>query len=156
MEPAAPAHVLTFERVLTVSPDLLWRCWTEPALMMHWFCPPPWRLTDVRLELRPGGEFYTVMTGPDGQEHASTGVVLAVEPQRQLVFTDALQPGWVPSGRAFMVAHIGLSPEGVGTTRYVARAMHWDRQTLLEHEAMGFHDGWGKAAEQLEQLARCL
>ncbi len=28
------------------------------------------------------------------------------------------------------------------------------KQTREKHEAMGFHDGWGKAADQLAALAR--
>ena len=44
----------------------------------------------------------------------------------------------------------------VGKTRYVGRAMHWTAEARKEHEDMGFHEGWGKAAEQLETLARTL
>ena len=42
---------------------------------------------------------------------------------------------------------------GDGRTRYTARAMHWSREALEEHERMGFHEGWGKAIDQLEALA---
>ena len=45
---------------------------------------------------------------------------------------------------------------GEGRTRYIARAMHWNAETLKEHEAMGFHEGWGRAADQLEALAKSL
>jgi uncharacterized protein YndB with AHSA1/START domain len=34
--------------------------------------------------------------------------------------------------------------------------MHWNAETRKEHEEMGFHEGWGKAADQLEALARSL
>ena len=45
---------------------------------------------------------------------------------------------------------------GLGKTRYVGRAMHWTPEARKEHEDMGFHEGWGKAADQLEALARSL
>ena len=32
----------------------------------------------------------------------------------------------------------------------------WDEAARVEHEQMGFHEGWGKAADQLEALARSL
>jgi uncharacterized protein YndB with AHSA1/START domain len=35
-------------------------------------------------------------------------------------------------------------------------ARHWSAEDLRSHEQMGFHDGWGKAADQLEALARTL
>ena len=81
---------------------------------------------------------------------------LAVEPGRRLVTTDAFLPGWIPSRRAFLVTEIVLEDAGDGTTRYTARARHWDEEARREHEAMGFHEGWGKAADQLEALARSI
>ena len=153
---AEPEHVLTIDRVLDAPVEKLWRCWTEPALLEQWFCPRPWYVTDVRMDLRPGGEFFSVFNGPDGESFENAGVFLEVEPPRRLVSTDAFRPGWFPSGRAFMVAETLFEDAGDGRTRYIARAMHWDRETLEEHERMGFHEGWGKCADQLEALARSL
>ena len=153
---AEPEHVLTLDRELDAPVEKLWRCWTEPGLLEQWFCPKPWYVSDVRLDPRPGGEFFSVMNGPNGESFENAGVYLEVEPRRRLVSTDAFRPGWIPSGRAFMVAETIFEDAGGGRTRYIARAMHWDRATLEEHERMGFHEGWGMAADQLEALARSL
>ena len=59
-------HDLILERNLDAPRDKLWRCWTEPELLQQWFCPKPWYVTDARIDLQPGGEFFTVMNGPDG------------------------------------------------------------------------------------------
>ena len=151
-----PEHVLTIDRVLDAPVEKLWRCWTEPALFQQWFCPRPWYVTDVRMDLRPGGEFFSVFNGPDGKSFENAGVFLEVEPLRRLVSSDAFRPGWTASGRAFMVAETLFEDAGDGRTRYIARAMHWDRETLEEHERMGFHEGWGKCVDQIEALARSL
>ena len=151
-----PEHVLTIDRVLDAPVEKLWRCWTEPGLLQQWFCPRPWYVTDVRLDPRPGGEFHSVFNGPDGESFENAGVFLEVEPLRRLVSTDAFRPGWIPSGRAFMAAETLFEDAGGGKTRYIARAMHWDRKTLEEHERMGFHEGWGQCVDQLEALARSL
>jgi uncharacterized protein YndB with AHSA1/START domain len=45
---------------------------------------------------------------------------------------------------------------GEGRTRYAAHARHWSAEAREEHERMGFHEGWGKAADQLEALAKTL
>lgn len=149
-------HELVLDRILDASPGSLWRCWVEPGLLEQWFCPKPWYVTDAVLDLRPGGVFSTVMHGPEGEEFPNTGVVLEVVEGRKLVFTDAFTPGWLPSGRPFMVAEVTFEDAGEGRTRYIARARHWSAETLKEHEAMGFHEGWGKAADQLEELAQSL
>lgn len=147
---------LVLERVLDAPRAALWRCWTEPALLEQWFCPKPWHVTDAVIDLRPGGEFSTVMHGPEGEEFPNTGVFLEISEGRRLVTTDAFRPGWRPSGRPFMVAEVSFEDAGEGRTRYVARAMHWTEEARKEHESMGFHEGWGAAADQLEELARTL
>lgn len=151
-----PEHVLTLDRMLDAPVEKLWRCWTEPDLLERWFCPKPWHASDVRIDLRPGGEFSSVMNGPNGESFVNAGVFLEVEPGRRLVSTDAFRPGWIPSGRAFMVAETLFEGAGDGRTRYIARAMHWDRAALEDHERMGFHEGWGKSVDQLEALAKSL
>lgn len=70
------------------------------------------------------------------------------------MFSDAFVPGWKPSGKPFMVAHVTLEDAGDGRTKYTAVAQHWTAEAKAEHEAMGFHEGWGMAADQLEELAR--
>jgi uncharacterized protein YndB with AHSA1/START domain len=84
------------------------------------------------------------------------GVFLEVVDKKRLVFTDAFRPGWRPSGRPFMAAEVVFEDAGDGKTRYIGRAMHWTAEARKEHEEMGFHEGWGKAADQLEALARTL
>ena len=85
------------------------------------------------------------MNGPNGESFENAGVFLEIEPRRRLVSTDAFRPGWIPSGRVFMVAEALFEDAGGERTRYVARAMHWDWATLEEHERMGFHEGWDKS-----------
>ncbi|SPH16936.1 hypothetical protein DEA8626_00450 [Defluviimonas aquaemixtae] len=153
---AGPEHVLTLERVIDAPVDKVWRCWTEPELLEKWFCPKPWYVSDAKIDLKPGGEFSSVMHGPNGEKFDNMGVFLEIEPQRRLVTTDAFRPGWIPNGRAFMAAEMRFEDAGGGKTRYIARAMHWNEDTLKEHEQMGFREGWGKAADQLETLAKSL
>jgi len=41
-------------------------------------------------------------------------------------------------------------------TGYRAGARHWTREAMEQHRAMGFEEGWGICAGQLEQVARRL
>jgi uncharacterized protein YndB with AHSA1/START domain len=147
---------LALTRTIDAPRDKLWRCWVEPELLKQWFCPKPWNVSQARLEPRPGGEFFTLMSGPNGEEFGEPGVFLEVVEKERLVFTDAFRPGWQPSGRPFMAAEVLFEDAGDGRTRYTARAMHRSAEARQEHEAMGFHEGWGKAADQLEELAKSL
>lgn len=147
---------LLLERVLNAPRAAIWRCWTEPDLLKQWFCPKPWTVSEATMVLQPGGEFMTVMHGPEGERVENMGVFLEVLPGERLIFTDAFAPGWRPSGLPFIAASVTLSDEDGGGTRYEARAMHWTPDARAQHEAMGFYYGWGIAADQLEALARTL
>lgn len=147
---------LTLTRVLDAPRAAIWRCWTEPELLKQWFCPKPWYVSEAHLDLRPGGEFYSLMNGPNGEQHGNPGVFLDVVPEERLVFTDAFSSAWQPSGKAFMVADVIFADAGNGKTHYVATARHWSEEDRKAHEEMGFHPGWNAAADQLEALAKTL
>lgn len=149
-------HELVLERTMKATPAALWRCWTEPDLLQQWFCPSPWRASDAVIDLRPGGEFSCAMRGPEGEEFPNIGVFLDIAPHARIVTTDAFAPGWRPAGRPFMVAETTFGKTERGETAYRAVARHWTAEAKAEHEQMGFHEGWGKAAEQLEALTRSL
>lgn len=95
------------------------------------------------------------MQDPNGEGHDLDGVVLLVEAQRRIMFTDAFRKGWIPSARAFMTGEVIFAADG-NATQYIARAHHWSAADKAEHEAMGFDGGWNTAADQLEELARGL
>lgn len=151
-----PDTDLLLERKIAAPPALLWRCWTEPELLMKWFCPAPWQVVEAQIDPRPGGIFKTVMQGPSGERmEGDPGCVLLAEPQARLVWTDGNGPGFRPRAQTFMVADITFTPIDTGTA-YRALVMHTGPETREQHEQMGFHDGWGTAADQLEALARTL
>lgn len=150
---AKPAHELVLERVLNATPENCFRAWTEPELIKQWFAPKPWSIARAEVDLRPGGKSFIVMKSPEGQEMPCPGVYLEVVPGRKLVFTDAYTEGWVPSQKPFMTAIVEFEPAPGGKTKYTARARHWDADDLKAHEQMGFHDGWGQCAQQLEEVA---
>lgn len=151
--PATPngPHELTLTRVIAASPATLFRAWTEPALLEQWFTPRPWTTPVVRTDVRPGGSSFVLMRGPNGEEQPCHGVYLEVVPNEKLVFTDAFTRAWEPSAKAFLVATLTFEDLG-GKTRYTARVQHWSAEDRETHETMGFHEGWGKATDQLEAL----
>jgi len=146
---------LVLERVVDVPRDLVWRAWTQPEHLMPWFCPRPWRTTACDIDLRPGGIFRTVMEGPNGERHDNAGCWLEVVPHERLVWTGLMGPGFrpadVPGEEPAFTCILTFTAEGKGT-RYRAHLMHRDVGGRKAHEAMGFHQGWGAALDQLVAL----
>ena len=145
-------HELVLTRHLKAPRRHVYRCWTEPALLKQWFAPLPYVVPEAETDVRAGGSSRIVMRGPDGHEFPCPGVYLEVVPNERLVFTDAYTKAWEPSAKPFMTAIITFADED-GGTRYTARALHWSAEDKATHEKMGFHQGWGICADQLEALA---
>jgi uncharacterized protein YndB with AHSA1/START domain len=146
---------LALTRLIAASPAALYRCWTEPELIQQWFTPAPWTTIHAETDVRPGGASLVVMRGPDGTEFLNRGVYLEVVPNERLVFTDAYVSAWEPSQKPFMTVILSFQAED-GGTRYSACVRHWTTVDREAHEGMGFHEGWGKAADQLAALAATL
>lgn len=143
---------LVLTRIINAPREKLYRCWTEPALLKQWFCPRPWTTPVIETDVRPGGSSLFVMRSPEGQDFPNRGIYLDVVKNERLVFTDAFVKAWEPSNSAFMVGIITFEDAGPGKTKYAARVQHWNVEDRKKHEAMGFHEGWGKCADQLAEL----
>jgi uncharacterized protein YndB with AHSA1/START domain len=146
---------LILTRLIDAPRALLFRCWTEPDLIKRWFVPAPWTIAHAEVDLRPGGRSLIVMRDPDGNEFPNPGIYLEVVKDEKLVFTDAYVSAWQPSEKPFMTGIVTFEDDG-GKTRYTARALHWNEEDRKTHEEMGFHEGWGKCADQLAALAATL
>ena len=155
-----PTLDLQFHREVSISAAQIWEGWTNPVTLMKWFCPRPWKVIDCEIDLRPGGIFRTVMQSPEGKNMPeSVGSFLAVEPQRRLVWTNAMGPDFRPKPKPedenlgfFFVVDLRLEALPKGGTSYTAIVMHQDEAGKQRHAAMGFEQGWGIALDQLVEL----
>jgi uncharacterized protein YndB with AHSA1/START domain len=156
---------LVLERTLDAPIDLVWEAYTNPEHMKQWFAPKPYEVAELELDLRPGGIFRLRMVGPDGFDtgHGNAGCVLEVKQREKLVWTSALGPGYRPATLATegcesfpMTAVVTFADAGSGKTAYKAVALHKNAADKETHEKMGFHEGWGTVAGQLEEFAKSL
>ncbi len=150
-----PETDLSFTRTLNAPRALIWECWTTPEHIKHFFVPKPHSIESCEIDLRVGGRFNTVMN-VEGHLMDNKGVYLEVVERTRLVFTDTYTEGWVPVPDPFMTAILDLEDDGNGGTIYTATARHRSPEAKKTHEDMGFFDGWGTVATQLEEYAQSL
>lgn len=165
--PATPQ--LSFTRDIDTPIDRVWKAWTDPQWLMKWFTPVPWKTIDCEIDLRPGGIFRTTMLSPEGEQFPNMGCYLEVVPERKLVWTNALLPGYQPAppittthcGTFYFTAMLTLEPlTALGSkatgTRYTATVLHADEAGCKQHEEMGFNAGWNAALDQLIAVAKSM
>jgi uncharacterized protein YndB with AHSA1/START domain len=82
---------LTFTRIYEAPRELLFRCMTEPEHLAHFWGPVGMTtpLTNITVDLRPGGAFETVMVNDEsGEEYPMKAVYVSIDPPSRLVFTE--------------------------------------------------------------------
>lgn len=92
---------LVLVRETDVPAAKLYAGWTTAEHYPDWFCPKPWFVTDVELDVRVGGSSRMTMCGPDGERFPNEGVYLEVVPNEKIVFTDAYFANWEPNPNPF-------------------------------------------------------
>lgn len=146
-----PDRDLVITRLIDAPRAKLFKAWTEAELLKQWFAPLPWTTPHAELDARPGGASLVVMAGPDGTQFPNPGLYLDVVQNERIVFTDAYVNAWTPSAKPMMTVILTFEEEA-GKTRYTARVRHWSVADREAHEAMGFYQGWGQCADQMEAL----
>lgn len=143
---------LSVSRFIEAPRAVVYEAWT--VHLAEWWAPHPYTVLETEVDFRPGGIFRTVLLDGRGDPRPCErpGIVLEAVPNERIVFTDALLPGWRPVTNPFFVGLFTFTDEGSGT-RYTASALHWRPEDNAAHRKMGFHIGWGMAADQLAAVA---
>ena len=138
---------LQFSRLFAAPPALVFDAWTRPELLRRWYGPSGWSLVVCELDLRVGGAWRFVSRQPDGREIGQHGVFREVLPGQRLVQTENWED-WNP-GEVLVTTTFEPSSAGTRVTtsmRFPSREV----RDLLVKSGMG--DGYGQAADKLDQL----
>ena len=123
---------ITREIDIDASPELVFRFFTDAALLQRWLC------VEARVDPRPGGGYAFNVTG----SHTTRGSFLVVEPSRRLAYTwlfDHVEPP-LPT-----TVEVTFTPVGRGTRVRLRHHGFVDQPTRERHAA-----GW---AHYLPRLA---
>jgi uncharacterized protein YndB with AHSA1/START domain len=117
---STPANeaVILIRRSFDAPRALVWRCYTDPAHLVHFWGPHGATNPVSDLDLRVGGHWRQVMRFPSGKEYGYTSAYLEISPPERLVWRDA--PDHHRFGDelppASMVTEMNLSEAGNRTT----------------------------------------
>jgi uncharacterized protein YndB with AHSA1/START domain len=81
--------VLIITRVFDAPRALVYKCYTEPVHMVHFWGPHGSTTPVCQVDLRAGGLWRTVMRFADGSEYGYSSVYLEIVPPERIVYRDA-------------------------------------------------------------------
>ena len=85
----ADQPLLVISRSFDAPRELVWRCYTDPAHLVHFWAPKGAKVGVSQLDLRVGGTWRQVMVFPGGNEYGYTSTYLEITPPERLVWRDA-------------------------------------------------------------------
>ena len=133
---------LEIRRSYPVSPEKVWRAWTDPEALKKWWGPSPGEPVSVAdLDVRVGGRYRIVFGGASGTEHEVTGVYQEVVPNRRLAFT-WVWPRTTPDRESLVT--IVFKAAGAGTQIEFRHAGFFDEKVRDNHQR-----GWGTLLDRL-------
>jgi uncharacterized protein YndB with AHSA1/START domain len=78
-------------RELDAPRQLVYRAWTTPELVRHWWTGKRGEMTTVEIDLRVGGRWRYVMTTEGGGEVAFHGEYREIIPNERIVYTEVFE-----------------------------------------------------------------
>ena len=104
---------VVLERVFDAPRALVFKAWTDPGHLPHWFGPRGFTVTTHAIDVRGGGSWHFIMHGPDGTDWPNFMRFLEITPSERLVYDQ----GESPDGPAHFRVTVTLTDEPGGKTR---------------------------------------
>ncbi len=111
---ALAARVIVSTRVVGAARELVFKAFTDPDHLVHWWGPKGFTNTFQEFDLRPGGTWRFVMHAPDGVNYQNKSVFVEIMKPERIVFEHV-------SGPQFQMT-IALAEEG-GKTKITWRML---------------------------------
>jgi uncharacterized protein YndB with AHSA1/START domain len=102
---------LVVTRIFNAPVDLVWKAWTDPALVMQWWGPDGFTSPSAEIDFREGGTSLVCMRAPrefGGQDFYSTWTYQKIVPLQRIEFIQNLAG---KDGKRIDPAQVGMPPD---------------------------------------------
>ena len=82
----SPSKELTISRLVNAPRELVWKVWTDPEHIKHWWGPNGFTNTIFEMDVKPGGIWEFIMHGPDGTDYKNKSVYKEVVRYEKIVY----------------------------------------------------------------------
>src|SRR5687767_2615101 len=142
-------------RSFKAARPLVYRAYTEPALVQRWLLGPPgWSMPVCEMDVRVGGRYrWRWRSEQDASEFGFAGTFREVTPPSRLVHTEAYDPGTVGDAHPQSEALVSVTfAEDGGITTVTTLIDFGSREARDAAVATGMTDGMEQSYQLLEAL----
>ena len=134
---------------------LVYRAFTEPAVVQRWLLGPPgWSMPVCEMDVRVGGRYrWRWRSDKDASEFGFAGTFREVQPLSKLVHTEAYDPGTVGDGHPESEALVSVTfTEDGGVTTVTTLIDFGSKEARDAAVATGMTDGMEQSYQLLDAL----
>lgn len=140
-------RLVSIMRIFDAPRDAVWNAWTDPEQAKRWFMPHGFTVPECTIDLRPGGRIHLLIRDPQGNESASDGEILELDPPERLVITEVAFDG-------ALATRTTVTFKDLDGTKTELR-LHAEVTTSSAEFAgplAGMEEGWFQSFEKLDAL----
>jgi uncharacterized protein YndB with AHSA1/START domain len=134
---------------------LVYRAYTEPALVQRWLLGPPgWSMPVCEMDVRVGGRYrWRWQSDTDGKEFGFAGTFREVQPTSKLVHTEVYDPGTLGDAHPKDEALVTVTfTEDSGVTTVTTLIAFESKEARDASVASGMTDGMEQSYQLLDAL----
>jgi len=128
---------------------LVFDCYFKPELVKRWMSGPPgWTFTVCEIDLRVGGRYRNVLTGPEGAQLAWGGVYQEVVVPERVVSREKYDMDWTGGETEGTLEFV----EKAGTTTVTTRLVYASQAARDGALQSGMAEGMAAGFDRIEEL----
>ena len=134
---------------------MVYRAYTEPALVRRWLLGPPgWSMPVCEMDVRVGGHYrWRWRSDKDGSEFGFAGTFREVQPPSKIVHTEAYEPATIRDGYPQSNAVVTVTfTEEDGVTTMTTVVDFGSKEARDAAAATGMTDGMEQSYQLLDRL----
>ena len=141
-------------RTFDAPAPLVWRTYTEPALLRRWMLGPPgWSMPVCEMDVQIGGQFrWRWRSNEDDKEFGFYGEFEEVSPYKKIIYTEIYDPGELGDNMGGSTLVTVTFDEHNGKTTMVTSIQFQSREDRETALSTGMTEGMEMSYKQLDTL----
>jgi uncharacterized protein YndB with AHSA1/START domain len=139
---------IVITRLISAPRELVFKMWTDPEHIVHWWGPNGFTNTIREIDVRPGGVWDFIMHGPDGVDYQNKIIYREIVPPEFLAYDHVSAP--------YFEATVTFEAEGEKTRVTMRSVFETAKMLNLVIEKFGAIEGGKQTLARLDEYVSTL